>query len=62
MPVAYTVLDTGGNLLFEIEREIADKEAEERYEVRPKQVKPVLDAMFAWENTRTAAPRSAFAG
>ena len=39
-----------------------DKEAEERYEVRPKQVKPVLDAMFAWENTRTAAPRSAFAG
>ena len=47
MPVAYTVLDTGGNRLFEIEREIADKEAEERYEVRPKQVKPVLDAMFA---------------
>ena len=47
------------NLLFGIEREIADKTAEERYEERLKQAKPVLDAMFAWANTRTAAPKSA---
>ena len=47
------------NLLFGIEQEIADKTAEERYDERLKQAKPVLDAMFAWANTRTAAPKSA---
>ena len=47
------------NLLFGIEQDIADKTAEERYDERLKQAKPVLDAMFAWANTRTAAPKSA---
>ena len=47
------------NLLFGIEQEIADKTAEERYAERLKQAKPVLDAMFAWANSRSAAPKSA---
>ena len=47
------------NLLFGIEQEIADKTAEQRYEERLKQAKPVLDAVFAWANSRTAAPKSA---
>lgn len=47
------------NLLFEIEQGLADKTAEERYEERLKQTKPVLDAMLAWANTRAAAPKSA---
>ncbi len=47
------------NLLFGIEQEIAGKTAEERYEERLKQAKPVLDAMIAWANSRTAAPKSA---
>ena len=47
------------NLLFGIEQEIADKTAEERYEERLKQAKPVLDAMLSWANSRTAAPKSA---
>ena len=47
------------NLLFVIEQEIADKTTEQRYEERLKQAKPVLDAMFAWANSRTAAPKSA---
>lgn len=47
------------NLLFEIEQGLADQTAEERYQERLKQAKPVLDAMFAWANTRTAAPKSA---
>ena len=47
------------NLLFGIEQEIAEKTAEERYGERLKQAKPVLDAMFAWANSRTAAPKSA---
>ena len=33
--------------------------AEERQKERLKQAKPVLDAIFAWANTRTAAPKSA---
>ena len=32
---------------------------EERYNERLKQSKPVLDAMLAWANSRTAAPKSA---
>ena len=47
------------NLLFGIEQEIADKTAEGRYEERLKQAKPVLDALLAWANSRTAAPKSA---
>ena len=47
------------NLLFGIEQEIADKTAEERYEERLKQARPVLDAMLSWANSRTAAPKSA---
>ena len=47
------------NLLFGIEQEIADKTAEERYAERLEQAKPVLDAMFAWANSRTVAPKSA---
>ena len=47
------------NLLFGIEQEIADKTTEQRYEERLKQAKPVLDAMFAWANSKTAAPKSA---
>lgn len=47
------------NLLFGIEQEIVDKTAEERYEERLKQAKPVLDAMLSWANSRTAAPKSA---
>ena len=47
------------NLLFEIEQGLAEKTAEERYNERLKQAKPVLDAMFAWANSKTAAPKSA---
>jgi transposase len=47
------------NLLFGIEQEIADKTAEQRYEERLKQAKPVLDALHSWANSRTAAPKSA---
>lgn len=47
------------NLLFSIEQEIAEKTAEERYEERLKQAKPVLDALLSWANSRTAAPKSA---
>lgn len=47
------------NLLFGIEQEIAGKTAQERYEERLKQAKPVLDALLAWANSRTAAPKSA---
>ena len=47
------------NLLFVIEQEIADKTAEERYEERLKQAKPVLDAMLLWAKSRAAAPKSA---
>jgi len=47
------------NLLFEIEQGLAEKTPEERYEERRKQAGPVLDAMLAWANTRTAAPKSA---
>ena len=47
------------NLLFKIEDSLAELTAEERYEQRLKQEKPVLDAMLAWANTRAAAPKSA---
>ena len=47
------------NLLFGIEQEIASMTAEERRKERLEQAKPVLDAMLAWANSRTAAPKSA---
>ena len=47
------------NLLFKIEEGLADLSSEERYDRRLKQARPVLDAMLAWANTRTAAPKSA---
>ena len=47
------------NLLFGIEQEIAGKSSEERHKERLEQAKPILDAMFAWANSRTAAPKSA---
>ncbi len=47
------------NLLFEIEQGLSEETADKRYEQRLEQAKPVLDAMFAWANTRTAAPKSA---
>ena len=48
-------------LLFAIEKGLDEKNAttEERYKERLEQAKPVLDAMFAWANSRTAAPKSA---
>ena len=49
------------NSLFTIEQEFSEKKVteKERYHERPKQAKPVLDAMFTWANSRTAAPKSA---
>ena len=47
------------NLLFEIEQGLSEETVQKRYEQRLKQAKPVLDAMFAWTNSRTAAPKSA---
>ena len=49
------------NLLFAIEQGLAEKNAtaEDRYKERLEQAKPVLDAMFVWANSRTAAPKSA---
>jgi len=47
------------NLLFEIEQGLSEETVQKRYEQRLKQAKPVLGAMFAWANSRTAAPKSA---
>ena len=49
------------DLLFAIEKGLAEKNAttEDRYKERLEQAKPVLDAMFAWANSRAAAPKSA---
>lgn len=47
------------NQLFAIEAELTDKPADERYEERLRQAKPVLDVLFSWGKTRTAAPKSA---
>ena len=47
------------NLLFEIEQGLSEETVQKRYEQRLRQAKPVLDAMFAWANSRTAAPKSA---
>ncbi len=46
-------------LLFEIEKGLTELTPAEQYDRRLRQAKPVLDAMLAWANTRTAAPKSA---
>jgi transposase len=45
--------------LFAIEKELAKLTPEERYEQRLKREKPVLDALWAWSQTRKAPPKSA---
>ncbi|HJD98266.1 IS66 family transposase [Mailhella massiliensis] len=47
------------NKLFELEDTFSGLSPEERYVQRLEQAKPVLDALLAWANTRTAAPKSA---
>lgn len=46
-------------LLFKIEESLAELSPEERYKQRLEQAKPVLDALQAWAEIRTAAPKSA---
>ena len=45
--------------LFELEKECKDLSPEGRKKQRLEREKPVLDAMLAWANTRSAAPKSA---
>ena len=47
------------DLLFKLEDGWTELTPEERYNQRLKRAKPVLDAMFAWANSRMAAPKSA---
>lgn len=47
------------SLLFGLEDDFAELTPDERYQQRLEQAKPVLDAMFTWANSRTAAPKSA---
>ncbi len=44
--------------LFKLEEEFKDLSPEERKKMRQERSKPVLDAMLAWANTGTAAPKS----
>ena len=50
------------DFLFKLEDSWTELTQEERYDRRLEQPKPVLDAMLAWTNTRTAAPKSAWEG
>jgi hypothetical protein len=45
--------------LFRLEKKFAKLTPEKRKEKRLEQSKPVLDALFAWAETRHAAPKSA---
>jgi len=45
--------------LFQEEKKLAELPPEERYKKRLELEKPVLDALFAWAQTRCAAPKSA---
>ena len=45
--------------LFQEEKKLAELPPEERYTKRLELEKPVLDALFAWAETRQAAPKSA---
>ena len=46
------------NILFAIEKELADLPPEERYIQRLARSKPVMDALLAWAETKTAPPKS----
>jgi len=46
------------NVLFAIEKELADLPPEERYKQRLIRSKPVMDALLAWAETKTAPPKS----
>jgi len=46
------------NVLFAIEKELADLPPEERYTQRLARSKPVIDALLAWAETKTAPPKS----
>lgn len=45
--------------LFKLEQQFAKLTPEERFKQRLEQEKPVMEAMFAWAETRHAAPKSA---
>lgn len=45
--------------LFELEKSLSNLSPQERYVQQLEQEKPVLDTFLEWENTRTAAPKSA---
>ena len=47
------------NLLFAIEKELADLPAEERKAQRLARSRPVMDALLAWAKTQKAPPKSA---
>ena len=47
------------SLLFRLEQGLEGLPPEERYKQRLEQEKPVLEALFAWAETRNAAPKSA---
>ncbi len=47
------------DMLFKMESDFAGLTPEQRYEQRLKQEKPVLDALLAWAECRTVAPKSA---
>lgn len=47
------------NLLFAIEKELADLPAEERKAQRLARSRPVMDALLAWAKTKKAPPKSA---
>ena len=47
------------NILFAIEKELADLPPEERYIQRLARSKPVMDALLAWAERTNAAPKSA---
>ena len=46
------------NALFAIEKELADLPPEERYTQRLARSQPVMDALLAWAETKTAPPKS----
>lgn len=46
------------NLLFAIEKELAELPPEGRYKQRLARSKPVMDALLAWAETKTAPPKS----
>lgn len=46
------------NVLFAIEKELAELPPEERYKQRLARSKPVMDALLAWAETKTAPPKS----